>query len=264
MSVDAADRLNQSAAKQLGNYLSDYAKYERQFGDHLVALVALEDPSLAYKIKNNPSGLDGEEMRKIRNITGSTDEDRYVRSSLGGSLRAYNPEEEGFLDTLYTTTMTPAKVDEGALLSAARTIAAAWNMPDLTDQEVKDLVSGAFADQKRRAYINSQVNPLAPSDTVEAWGESAYPSDFLRKTPEYKRLFGKMPGGLTEEQYAGQFQAKAEQLLGQANPDVARVGQEQNSMAAVRSAAITSGAGAESSTFTNKMAAFGKIMRSNS
>jgi len=262
MTVDAADRLSRSAEKQLNNYLSDYAKYERQFGDHLVALVALEDPSLAYKIKNNPAGVTRQEAEKIRNITGSTDEDRYVRAALGGSLRTYHPEEENFLDTLYTTTMTPSQVDEGSLLSAARTIAAAWNMPDLTDQEVKDLVSGAFADQKRRTFINSQINPLGQSDTTQAWGESAYPSDFLRKTPEYKRLFGNMPGGLTEEQYSGQFQAKANELLGQANPDVARAGQEQNSMAAVRSAAIMSGAGAESSTFTDRVARFGEIMRS--
>lgn len=278
---DARDRYRSgSEALQLRRYFETY-------NDWSLAIIALADPSLAQRIYEQGGAFDPEDANEVRKIfrqagwvpredgtipgVDDFDMDKY-RATLGGG--GLDGSGDG---------PTAAEVnlpDPASLRESYRNLYRSWFQLDPDEAElsafVSEINSSMVAEARRgleqRQGINRQYNIFkgerpdgAHLITDQNVDPMARMRERLRARPEYEHLFGNMPEGLSEEEYAAQFASRAAQLLGpELNPSAVRTGMETGDVNdTARQIFWGQGGDAENTTFLARLARMGQVFRSN-
>lgn len=200
--VSLTQRLNNLGLKfKEGQYI--YA------GNDLLAYMHALDPSLAAKLSGNPKSLAPQDMYKAQQliIDGKFNQEQLAKMGYYSTALAEWYDEKGYSDRGGGGGgPTRMIADQDALRQAAIEMYRAMFAQDPTDQDVKKLMDAA----------NGAVASAAPNQSIDV---QAKIKAQLQKDSKYKELYGNRPGGMTEEEYQGQFRGGAASLLGEEAAD---------------------------------------------
>ena len=227
-----------------------------KYGSELVATVALVSPDLADRMYRDPYSLTAEEWTQVDDMIGGTGQWH------GGS--AASAAQASFIEQRMSGMKDVVRVDVDGAKEAARTLAASWNMPELSDSFLSHIASGTVA-ANLQAIRAAQGNPFRPSmggpEAVNVPGPYAAAAKALRGTPEYQILFANLRSGESEEEYATRFDSAVNKFMGDTDPGLARAGMKSGSTATVGQAAMSSGAAYENSNFMDRLTQMGNAFK---
>lgn len=247
----------QAAAVAEGNRLYQY---------ELMAVIHSLNPDLARQLYEDPYAVTAEQILELEERLGGWE-------NVAG-LPGAASQVAWLRDHATNTGSQRVQVNKDGAREAARQLAAAWNLPNLTDAQLDSLVasySSTFASAYRSALVNpfniKRANANASSrdsvSTVNAPDAQSFMTERLRQMPGYRDLFGNKPDGESEMEYVQRFQSLADSLLGAEfdSTEFVRAGQRQNETEAVGQSALVSGQAFESSTFQGRMARLAEAFR---
>jgi hypothetical protein len=147
--------------------------------------------------------------------------------------------------------------------------------PDAVRQSAKDMYRTLFAAEPTDAQLAQLVGSVTSAiSSADIDGEDGVVQDVntqaqirkrLQEMPEYGDLYGKKPGGMSEEEYQAQFRNGAGVILGNAapRPDVIRAGMRSGNYNTSVGAAATTREAWEGSTFMGRLARAAQITSEN-
>lgn len=231
-------------------------------GSEVLAIIGMKNEDLASRMYDDPYSLSMEELREAEELAGDPNEyasafDRAGATWIQSRMTGGDAAGGG-------TTIT---VDRAGAAEAAKTLAAAWNMPGLSEAQVNSIV-GAVVGPQIAAARKALGNPFKPDlsrgggpRVIDAPSPYAAAAEQMRGTAAYEELFGNLRDGETEEQYATRFNSESQAMLGDVDLDAARAGMRSGRRKTVGQAALMSGAGSDNSTFRQKLALLGQAFR---
>lgn len=225
---------SQSSVERYRAQLAGYGE-----ANPLAALVALQDKALADKMTT----------------VGLTDDETFTVQRL---LKGVDPADLGLVgDKLVRYTIDYKKAQAGGgggreivlpdrnkIAEGFRELYRSWFKVDPADGELESLISDVTAQ-----YVGAQQSNVSPdlaSDMVAR----------TRQTDLYQRLFAKKVGGASEEEYVGQFEGTARQLLGNeiADPSAIQAGMASGQVGTTVGAVAGSKQAFENTTFRDRLA----------
>jgi hypothetical protein len=245
------------SGKLFGQVAKRFSDAKEEYGSEIVAYVAIEDPDLARRMYNDPYSLTMEEILAVDKMIGGATNWAGVP---GESLAA------NWLQDRMAGQQQVIRVDETGAMEAARTLASAWNLPELSDGLLRSIAQGQTAANVAalRETLGNPFKPeLVPTDPRVANVPSPYAAaaEALRGTAIYEELFKNRRSGESEEDYAGRFTAAVQKVLGDSDPVMARRGMRTGSTKTIGQSALASGEGFESSTFLERLAGMGNAFK---
>lgn len=226
------DREGRQAARAVGARRR-YEAYYRQFNNHGLALVAMRNDKLAEQIFENPQAalanprvatmveqifLDAGYTREQWNAQGDAFDGDLWGSLLGSAGGRGGPQVE--------VVNLP---DDAALEESMRNLWRAWFRRDPSAEELAGFtthIDGLFTAEAQRVQAEAGAggagNPFKPepggapanlvfSRNVDAGAELMQRA---RQSQDYRRLYGKKPSHLSEEEYAQRFDQTARSFAG--------------------------------------------------
>lgn len=226
-----------------------------QYGSELVAMVALSSVDLAGRLHADPYSLTGEEMLEVDRLIGGY--------SQWMDMPGTGAQASWIRDRLSGASST-VRVDSAGAMEAARTLAANWNMPTLSDGLLRRIATGQ--EQSSLSAIKAQLgNPFQPSlggpVAVEMPSDHAAAARALRGTAEYGSLFANMRSGESEEQYAQRFDAAVSRFMMDSDPELARTGMRSGSPLTVGQNAMFTGDAFDNSAFMGRLTRLGNAFK---
>ena len=223
------------------------------FTSEASAIMALVDPALAAAFQNDPWGRSMQELERALEILGP-DAEKDPRLAAETDW-LWTRIRGGFQNTTKT-------VDTGTIREAARSLAAAWNLPDLTDGYLDSLAS-SYAAQYGMSLSDLYGNPFQDDPlaipgqrTRTVQGADAMAADRLRGTAGYQDLFGNKTDGESEEQYVGRFEQMANFEFGpgyDGSTESVRAGMRSGESQDVRGHGMATGEAFDSMTFQERL-----------
>lgn len=231
----AADRVESGRRYGLYEVGQELKRYKDQYGDWALAIIASQDRQLADKIVNDPYSISAQESEMIGQALNGYDPNALAQA--GVEIGAFGRERFDFLRSLTPGggdggSQTVELPDQGALDESLRTLYRSWFQRDPSQSELSVFRASVNGEIRQTYMQQKKPNPFSPQaeqggmQFVEGVSLASAPAEFVRQTAEYKRLFSNKPAGMSEEQYAAQFNNAQQSLLGvrAADPTAARAG----------------------------------------
>lgn len=239
----------------MGRYFRRFQEAKAEYGSEVVAHVAMHDRDLASRLFTDPWSLSVEELLNVEKYVGDPGQYSSVRDISAVNWLA--DRLQGGQDVI--------KVDIEGAREAARTLASAWNLPQLSDSMINAIAEGVVFPQIQ-AYKQSLGNPFNPTlsqgpATVNTPSPYAEAARQLRNSGIYGEYFADLPSGMSEEDYVGQFTSETQRLLGRRDVEAERAGMRAGDTNVVGQNILTSGEGSDSSTFRRRLAQLGEAFR---
>jgi len=227
-----------------------------RYGSELLATVSLEDNDLANRLHNDPYSLTTEELNNVVDIIGGTDK----WSGMPGL-----ESQASWITERLMGTQQVARVDISGAKEAARTLAAAWNMPELSEAQLTQIASGQVA-ANLSAIRAAQGNPFKPEvgggiKVVNLPSPYAAAAESMRGTAMYQELFQNRRSGESEEEYAQRFDRSVSKFTGDSDPALARVGMRSGDPETVGRNLMATGEGYDNSTFMERLTRLGNAFK---
>lgn len=206
--------------------------YQKRWGTSQAAILGLQDESLADRFATGKTQGDDLFRVDVINRTARTSLEltyRYNRDRLR-ARQQYNAYARAW-ENYYSSSRGGGRGGGGGGGGGGTVVKAVAQLP--SEAEVKESVSKLFTSWFRRAPSDAEVAGIKgmldgviideanKAAHARAYGGSYTESDkealildWIKKSPEYQQMFGKKPGGQTEEEYAGRFERAAEQIFG--------------------------------------------------
>jgi hypothetical protein len=193
-------------------------------------------------------GLDGgsvdaqmtaEEMNEIQSILGPDWYSRLEAAPESGAKDMVAASAWQDYENDWSTLTGPVTVPGESMREAARTLATSWRIRPLSDDELNNLIND-FGEAVRTSNLYPDV-----WGTGERGGVRSAPNEqvavmrSLRASPDYKRLYGNMPTGMGEEQYAGQMAGASTDLMGNESRIATEAGMESGDRTLAQQVALT-------------------------
>jgi hypothetical protein len=223
-------------------------------GSNVLAGVHLSDPELARKLKSDPYSLDSGELRRILTYIGGTEG------------KEGDPQVSWIERRLAGDFEITAEYDPVAVEDAFKTITTNWNMTGAEGMAAAlagELMAQAVA-QARSQLPNpfrdiTGGEPVNVEQTIQDM--SAHIKQRLRGHPEYQALFSHLAPGESEEEYAGRFERRSQEVLGDDIVGSVRAGMQSGNINTIYQQGITTEAGDSSTRFQELMARNARILR---
>jgi len=228
------DPASNSRARMLqfgGGIASQFERALQAYGRPELAMIAMYDPALAQRIYQNGSPQSDEELFQVNTILGKfSDQDL-------NSIGWYDRSNAQWVDALTSVggpggsgPVTVNHQDPATLEEALRDSYRSTLFRDPTEAELASFVANIQEAERSSAVgANAQLNAYSNVWTGEFASTSQtqetidrYAVDYqsrldqsTRATSEYRSLYQHLPQGVSEGDYAGAFQSKVGQLVGQ-------------------------------------------------
>lgn len=231
-----------------GDAATRFSTAKDKFSNSTVSLLWVVNEHLAERLYSNPYSFNADELGKLVELVGGWD-----------AFESLDPAAANWVAKRLEGGRDVVQVDMDGAREAARTLASAWNMPEMPDSFIEQVAQGV-AQPQLAAYRAMQGNPFNPvlsrdPALINTPSSMSLAAKLLRETDLYKELFENSVWGESEEQYAGRFSDQTQYLLGNAGtPATARAGMRTGSVDTVGQQAVFSGEGYKSSTFQKRLA----------
>lgn len=253
--ADSADYGN-ILTKPVGDLLTAYEEgltlYNR---DPIFGMIHAMDPALAARVAEFNYRPSRDETIQIQNI-----------------ITDISPDVEGYLpSTLDYFAGLAAGAGGGGVIAhqgdereAVRTLAQAWNLGPMSDDQLNTVVS-SFLEERIAAANEAAFHPLKPVSTESGASVIEGPSreEALRMTAQYKGLYGNKSEGENEIDYANRFTNATTRFLGDIgdNMEFEQAGMRTGDVQTSIGQATVSQEAQGSSVFLNRMARAAKIVQ---
>jgi hypothetical protein len=233
-------------------------RFERakdMFANSTVAQLWVVNEDLAERLFSNPYSFTAQELQKLVDVMGGFE-----------AFQALDPGGANWVARRLEGGKDIVQVDMDGAREAARTLAAAWNMPDMPDSFIEQVARGVAAPQVA-AYKAMMGNPFNPQlsqgpSVMNVPSATATAERLLRQTDLYQELFSHNVWGENEEMYAGRMSDEAQSLLGNAaTPANARAGMRTGDINTIGQQAVFSGEGYGSSRFQERLAQLRQVWK---
>ena len=193
-------------------------------------------------------GLDGgsvdaqmtaEEMNEIQSILGPGWYSRLEAAPESGAKDMVAASAWQDYENNWSTLTGPVTVPGESMREAARTLATSWRIRPLSDDELNNLIND-FGEAVRTSNLYPNVWGTGEQGGVRsAPNEQVAVMRSLRGSPDYKRLYGNMPTGMGEEEYAGQMASASTELMGNESRIATEAGMESGDRTLAQQTALT-------------------------
>ena len=226
------------------------------YGSELLATLSLESQDLANQLYNDQYSLTTEQLSEALDIVGGAEK--------WANTPGVAPQAAWLLDRMMGT-RDVVKVDISGAKEAARTLAASWNMPELSEAQLNQIANGQVA-ANLSAIRASQGNPFKPevgggTTVINMPSPYAAAAESMRGTAMYQELFEHRRSGESEEEYAQRFDRSVSRFTGDSDPVLARVGMRSGDPETVGRNLMATGEGYENSTFMERLTLMGNAFK---
>lgn len=224
---------SQSAVDRYRSKLAGYGQ-----SNPMAALVSLHDEALAERMVS--TGITDDEIFTVQRLLKGVDPQQL--GLVGDDIRRYTEsykKSQGGGSGREIVLPDRNKIAEGF-----RELYRSWFKVDPAQEELEALINDVTAQ-----YVGAQQSNTSPDLASSMVART-------RQTDLYQRLFANKTAGATEEQYVGQFEGAARQLLGGeiANPGAIQAGMETGNIGTTYGAVAGSKQAFENSTFRERLA----------
>jgi len=234
--------------------------------NYMVAKVyALGSNELALRMVGLDSGsvdaqLTAEEMNEIQSILGADWYSRLEASPESSAKDMVAASAWQDYENDWSTLTGPVTVPGESMREAAKTLAASWRIRPLSDDELNNLIND-FGEAVRASNLYPNVWGTGMQGGVRsAPNEQVAVMRALRASPDYQRLYGNMPTGMGEEQYAGQMASASSDLMGYESRIATEAGMESGDRTLAQQVALTDPS-ARGSTYYRRLSAMRRAFR---
>jgi hypothetical protein len=234
--------------------------------NYMIAKVyALGTNELALRMVGLNSGsmdaqLTAEEMNEIQSILGADWYSRLEDSPASSAKDMVAASAWQDYENDWSTLTGPVTVPGESMREAARTLAASWRIQPLSDDELNNLIND-FGEAVRASNLYPNIwDTGAQGGVREAPNEQVAVMRSMRSSPDYQRLYGNMPTGMGEEQYAGQMASASSDLMGYESRIATEAGMESGDRTLAQQVALTDPS-ARGSTYYRRLSAMRRAFR---
>ena len=234
--------------------------------NYMIAKVyALGTNELALRMVGLDSGsvdaqLTAEEMNEIQSILGPDWYSRLEASPESSATDMVAASAGQDYENDWSTVTGPVTVPGESMREAAKTLAASWRIRPLSDDELNNLIND-FGEAVRASNLYPNVWGTGTQGGVRsAPNEQVAVMRSLRASPDYQRLYGNMPTGMGEEQYAGQMASASSDLMGYESRIATEAGMESGDRTLAQQVALTDPS-ARGSTYYRRLSAMRRAFR---
>ena len=234
--------------------------------NYMIAMAyALGTNELALRMVGLDSGsvdaqLTAEEMNEIKSILGPDWYSRLAASPESSVKDMVAASAWQDYENDWSTLTGPVTVPGESMREAARTLAASWRIRPLSDDELNNLIND-FGEAVRASNLYPNVWGTGEQGGVRsAPNEQVAVMRSLRSSPDYQRLYGNMPTGMGEEQYAGQMASASSDLMGYESRTATEAGMESGDRTLAQQVALTDPS-ARGSTYYRRLSAMRRAFR---
>jgi hypothetical protein len=223
---------NQRNAARAVSTRRRYEEYYRQYNNHGLALVAIENPKLAQQIFENPT-----EALRNPQVARLVDQ---IFLDAGYTAEQWRAQGDAFDGGMWSNLLANGQAggaaqvevvnlpDDAALEESMRNLWRAWFRRDPSAEELAGFtahIDGLFTSEAARLQNEVSTgggNPFKPEAgdqagivTTRGVDAGAQLIQRARESADYRRLYGRKPEYLSEEEYAQRFDQTARSFAGQ-------------------------------------------------